>query len=100
MTLELGDTRWEVWHVPGHSPGHVLLYCREQATVFGGDLLFQSGYGRIDLPGCSARDMEASLARIAQLPPETRVYPGHGADVTVGSERRWLDGLLAEGLSG
>ncbi len=98
MTLPLGDTEWEVWHVPGHSPGHILLYCRERAEVLGGDLLFQGGYGRIDLPGCNAAHMAASLSRALQLPPETRVYPGHGPDTTIAAESDWLVRVLDEGL--
>lgn len=97
--LRLGEQEWKVWHVPGHAPGHVLLYCAERDTVIGGDLLFSSGYGRIDLPGCNAEEMAASLRRLFQLPPETRVYPGHGPDTTVGAERDWLEPLLARGLA-
>lgn len=97
MELQLGGTTWEVWHTPGHSPGHIILYSAARATVLGGDLLFQNGYGRIDLPGANRAAMAQSLGRIAALPPETRVFPGHGPDTTIGRERRWLEGLLAEG---
>jgi hydroxyacylglutathione hydrolase len=92
--LSLGGDRWEVWHVPGHSPGHILLYSPAGGVVFGGDLLFQGGYGRTDVPGADPAGMAASLKRLLQLPPGTRVYPGHGPDTTVGTERAWLAGLL------
>jgi len=98
MRLQLGADTWEVWHVPGHAPGHVILYCAEQATVLGGDLLFQSGYGRVDLPGCNPAQMTESLRRLMTLPRETRVYPGHGPDTTLGKERAWLKPLLESGL--
>ena len=96
-TLRLGRNDWTVWHVPGHAPGHVLLYHAEMGTVISGDLLFQGGYGRVDLPGCDARVMADSLRRLLTLPPETRVYPGHGPDTTLADERPWLEPLLASG---
>ncbi len=92
--LTLGEDVWEVWHVPGHSPGHVILYCAARAAVLGGDMLFQGGYGRVDLPGADAGDMAASLLRMMALPPETRVYPGHGPDTTIAAEQAWLEPLL------
>lgn len=95
--LRLGESEWEVWHVPGHAPGHVILYSAAQNTVLGGDLLFQGGYGRVDLPGCDPRAMLQSLERLMTLPRETRVYPGHGPDTTLGKERAWLKELLAGG---
>jgi glyoxylase-like metal-dependent hydrolase (beta-lactamase superfamily II) len=98
MRLRLGEDDWEVWHVPGHSPGHVLLYCAAQATVLGGDLLFSGGYGRVDLPGADPEQMRQSLKRLLTLPPGTRVYPGHGPDTTLEDERHWLPGLVAAPL--
>lgn len=96
-TLRLGETEWDVWHVPGHSPGHVILHCAEQQTVLGGDLLFKGGYGRVDLPGCDPGAMLRSLRRLMELPRETRIYPGHGPDTTLGQERHWLKDLLSAG---
>jgi len=94
--LHLGEDAWDVWHVPGHSPGHVLLYCAAENTVLGGDLLFRGGYGRVDLPGADPAAMAASLLRLLDLPNETRVCPGHGPEVTLGSERAWLEALLSD----
>ena len=96
-TLLLGETEWDVWHVPGHSPGHVILYSQAEKTVLGGDLLFQGGYGRVDLPGCDPKAMLRSLRRLMELPRETRIYPGHGPDTTLGQERFWLKELLSSG---
>lgn len=95
--LSLGGTEWEVRHTPGHSPGHAILYSPAEGTVLGGDLLFQGGYGRVDLPGSSPAAMRESLRRLMELPRETRVYPGHGPDTTLGKERAWLRDLLAAG---
>ena len=97
QTLQLGGTEWTVWHVPGHSPGHVVLYNATEKILLGGDLLFREGYGRVDLPGSDPFRMRESLARLLTLPPETRVYPGHGPDTTVARERSWLEPLLQSG---
>jgi hydroxyacylglutathione hydrolase len=94
--LRLGDAEWEVWHLPGHSPGHVALYAPEHAVLLGGDVLFQGGFGRVDLPGSDARAMAASLRRLLSLPDLTRVYPGHGPETTIGAERAWLAPLLEQ----
>ena len=94
--LRLGETEWLVMHLPGHSPGHVALYCAEQDTLLGGDMLFRGGYGRVDFPGCDAGDMAESLLRLLELPDATRVYPGHGPETTLGAERIWLEPLLSD----
>jgi len=89
-TLHLGRYTFTVWHTPGHSPGGVVLYEPTTGTLIGGDTLFPKGHGRIDIPGASAEEMHASLARLATLPPETVVYPGHGKSTTIGAERSWM----------
>ncbi len=97
-SLNLGPHEWQVWHVPGHSPGHVVLYCADRSTLIGGDLLFQGGYGSVDLPASVPAQMAASRRRLLALPDETRVLPGHGPETTVGAEREWLEAALAAGL--
>ncbi|MFB6305883.1 MAG: MBL fold metallo-hydrolase [Flavobacteriales bacterium] len=49
--LKFGDSQLEMLFVPGHSPGHIVLYSKEQGFIIGGDVLFQGGIGRTDLPG-------------------------------------------------
>lgn len=95
QTLRLGATEWQVWHTPGHSPGHVVLYSESQRTLLGGDMLFRGGYGRVDLPGSDAGEMAVSLLRLLELPDDVRVLPGHGPETTVGAERAWLEELLS-----
>jgi glyoxylase-like metal-dependent hydrolase (beta-lactamase superfamily II) len=92
--LRLGPFAWEVWHVPGHAPGHILLYCKESGVAFGGDLIFRQGYGRVDLPHADPVEMAQSLARLLDLPDETRILAGHGEEVVLGEEREWLEPLL------
>jgi len=74
-----------VLHTPGHSPGSIVLLADGALLV--GDLLFAGSIGRTDLPGGSAREMEASLRRIVGLPGDPAVYPGHGEATTLGRER-------------
>ncbi|MEW6164557.1 MAG: hydroxyacylglutathione hydrolase [Pseudomonadota bacterium] len=65
--------RFEVLHLPGHTLGHVAYY--RPGMLFCGDVLFGAGCGRV-FEG-SMEQMQASLARIAALPPETRIYCAH-----------------------
>lgn len=83
--VQLGAIKVSVMHTPGHSPGHVVLHADGKALV--GDCLFAGSVGRTDLPFSNAEHLEASLARIAALPPETVIYPGHGDTSTIGEER-------------
>jgi len=98
MDLCLGQIGWQVWHLPGHSPGHVALYSAEHGTLLGGDMLFRGGYGRVDLPGSDPAGMAQSLLRLLELPNATRVLPGHGPETTIGAERGWLEATLSAPL--
>ncbi|HEU4628679.1 MAG TPA: MBL fold metallo-hydrolase [Gemmatimonadaceae bacterium] len=82
--LALGALRFDVWHAPGHAPGHVVLVGHGAAFV--GDCLFAGSVGRTDLPLADPRQLAATLERLATLPPETVVYPGHGPTTTIGAE--------------
>jgi len=84
--LFVGAHQFVVQHVPGHAPGHVLFV--GDGLMFGGDLLFAGSIGRTDLPLCDPVAMQASLARAAELPDETAVFPGHGPTTTIGRERQ------------
>ncbi len=83
--LRLGKLELTVMHTPGHAPGHVVLYGHGNALV--GDCLFAGSIGRTDLPFSNPANLEASLKRIASLPAETVVHPGHGEITTIGEER-------------
>jgi glyoxylase-like metal-dependent hydrolase (beta-lactamase superfamily II) len=89
----LRDVKIQALHTPGHTEGSVCFYLPTDALLFSGDVLFAGTVGRIDLPGGDARLMESSLARVAALPPATRVFPGHGPATTIGGELRWLKGF-------
>jgi len=81
-----GPFVWTLLPAPGHTPGGVCFYHSESASVFTGDTLFEGTVGRTDLPGSDARALNDSLQLLAALPPETRVYPGHGASTTIARE--------------
>lgn len=83
--LTIGSLEFDVLHMPGHSPGHVIF--RHGTTVLGGDLLFAGSIGRTDLPLADRAQMEESLARICELDDATVVHPGHGPRTTIGHER-------------
>lgn len=78
----------QIFHIPGHCPGSLCFYFPKTAQLFGGDVLFQSGVGRWDLPGGSKEELIAGIQnKLLPLPPETRVYPGHGPSTTIGEEK-------------
>ena len=89
----LRDVELQAIHTPGHTEGSTCFFLPNEGLLFSGDLLFAGNVGRIDLPGGDADQMEASLARVALLPPATRVFPGHGPATTIGDELRWLKGF-------
>ena len=79
---------FQVIHTPGHTPGSICLYRPEDELLLSGDTLFRMGYGRTDLPGGDMNTLIASLWKLFDLPPATRVYPGHGDPTTIGAEKR------------
>jgi glyoxylase-like metal-dependent hydrolase (beta-lactamase superfamily II) len=86
--LRLGNIEFEARHTPGHSPGHVAYYCAESAVLFSGDLIFQGSVGRTDLPGGDWNPLVESIRnQVYNLPDETRILPGHGAETSVGEEK-------------
>ena len=82
--VQLGDYLFDVWHLPGHAPGHVAFI--GHGLCLSGDLLFAGSIGRTDLPLCDPTAMHRSLMRMATLNSETRVCPGHGVSTTIGRE--------------
>ena len=86
--LVFGGSEFEVVFVPGHAPGHVMFVSASGPVAISGDVIFAGSIGRTDLPGGDYRVlMESIRTRVLTLPPETRLYPGHGPETTVGHER-------------
>lgn len=87
--LLLGTAELEVRHTPGHTPGHCILHAAGAAVCFCGDLIFQRGVGRTDLPGGDWDDLVRSIrTQVFTLGDETRLLSGHGPETTVGAERK------------
>lgn len=77
----------EVLCTPGHSQGSVCFHIPSLNLLIAGDTLFAGGIGRTDLPGGSYEQIIHSIqTRLAPLPPETKVMPGHGPSTTIGEE--------------
>lgn len=87
--VEVGKLKFTIIHTPGHTPGGICLYDADEALLISGDTLFQGSIGNLSFPSASPDDMWRSLDKLAKLPPETRVYPGHGESTTIGAEH-WL----------
>ena len=85
-TVTVGGLQFTVLHTPGHTPGSVCLRCGD--ALFSGDTLFAGSCGRTDFSGGSGSEMCRSLRRLAQLPGDLAVYPGHGEATTLAREKR------------
>lgn len=86
-SLDIGDLHFTVLHTPGHTPCGISLV--GNGVVFTGDTLFNYGIGRYDLiDGSYQQIMDSIHTKLMVLPDDTRVYPGHGPDTTIGTERR------------
>jgi len=86
-TFTVGNHAIHVRYTPGHSPGGSSFLVDDHLIT--GDALFKMSIGRTDLPGCSLeRLLKGIREKILTLPDETRIYPGHGPNTTVGEERR------------
>ena len=89
----VGALSFTVIETPGHTPGSVTLRCAEagsdEVVYFTGDTLFRDSCGRTDFPGSSTDAILRSLKRLAELPGDGEVYPGHGFSSTLGRERQF-----------
>lgn len=83
--IPVGNLQVKVLHTPGHTPGGVTLVCEN--AMFTGDTLFRESCGRVDLEGGSAPEILASLKRLAEIPGDYEVYPGHMDTTTLAQER-------------
>lgn len=90
--LEEGDiVTWggdslTVLNTPGHTPGSICLLCEDQKVMFSGDMLFQGAIGSTAFVLGNDADMVRSCARLTELDPALRVYPGHGGPTTMRAE--------------
>ncbi|MFN3514674.1 MAG: MBL fold metallo-hydrolase [Phenylobacterium sp.] len=99
--VTLGETQFEVFHCPGHTPGHVVFFHREARFAQVGDVLFQGSIGRTDFPRGNHGDLIASITgKLWPLGDDVAFVPGHGPMSTFGAERKSnpfvADAVLAE----
>lgn len=88
--LEIGGVRMKILHTPGHSPGGVSIYLEEISSVITGDTLFLESIGRSDFPYASHDQLIGGIkSKLAVLPDDTKVYPGHGPESSIGHEMKY-----------
>jgi len=87
-SLEIEDYQFTLAHVPGHSPDSIAFHLASESFLFAGDALFNGSIGRTDLPGGNPEQLLDSIRqKLYPLPDETAVFPGHGPQTTIGSEK-------------
>lgn len=86
--VDLLGEKARIFHVPGHCPGSLCIYFPDQETLIGGDVLFQGGVGRWDLPGGDPRLLfEGIRSKLLPLGDAVTVLPGHGPATTIRDEK-------------
>jgi glyoxylase-like metal-dependent hydrolase (beta-lactamase superfamily II) len=88
--VDLAGFHIRVLFTPGHTPGGCCYYLPYEDVVFSGDTLFYTSVGRTDFKGGSMAQIVNSIReKLMTLPDETTVYPGHGEETTIGTERMY-----------
>ena len=88
-TVSLGETAFEVFHTPGHTPGHVVFFHRQARFAQVGDVLFQGSIGRTDFPKGDYNQLISSITgKLWPLGEDVSFVPGHGPMSTFGQERK------------
>lgn len=95
--LTVGKVSFKVIHTPGHTPGGICFYCPEENILFSGDTFYKGLIGSLSLPTSEPGWMWQSLDKIALLPSDTIVYPGHGPSTTIKDES-WLSQAKTRGV--
>jgi len=79
--IDLGKTKLQVLHTPGHTKGSICLYEPNTKSLFTGDTIFSEGVGRTDFPGGSDEELRESIERLIKFQKSNgvvKLYPGHG----------------------
>ncbi|CAB4769245.1 unannotated protein [freshwater metagenome] len=95
MKVHLAGMELVFDHSPGHTEGSVCIREESAGLLFSGDVLFNNGIGRTDLPTGSPAKMRTSLLKVFELDDAYRVFPGHGPTTTIGDERLHNEYLAA-----
>ncbi len=98
-TVKLDELEFQIFHCPGHSPGSVVLYCKELSFAFVGDVLFQGSIGRTDLQGGDHQQLLNSITtKLWPLGKQISFMPGHGPGSVFEKERQ-SNGLVADSIT-
>ena len=98
-TVSLDGHEFEVYHCPGHAPGHVIFYNRAANFAHVGDVLFRGSIGRTDLPGGNHQQLLDSIrTKVLPLGDNVGFICGHGPGGRIGEER--LTNPFLTGLAG
>ncbi len=88
-TVTIGGVELDVIHCPGHTPGHVVFYSKDQNLAWVGDVIFAGSIGRTDFPQGNHEELIHSIrAKLFPLGDSVQFVPGHGPDSTFGRERQ------------
>jgi glyoxylase-like metal-dependent hydrolase (beta-lactamase superfamily II) len=88
-TVTVGELELQVYHCPGHTPGHVVFVYPQQKVAWVGDVLFQGSIGRTDFPGGNHQQLIDSIrGKLFPLGDDITFIPGHGPPSTFGQERQ------------
>jgi len=79
--LKFGDIALNVFHTPGHSPGSITLHWPAEGALFTGDVIFNNGLGRTDLPGGNGGQLKESIRKLSAIDAQW-LLSGHGEPVT------------------
>jgi glyoxylase-like metal-dependent hydrolase (beta-lactamase superfamily II) len=87
--ISFGNSKLEIFFTPGHSPGSISFFSREDKFIIAGDVLFQGSIGRTDLPGGNFETLISSIKeKLFTLDDDFKVYSGHGPVTTIGFEKK------------
>lgn len=86
--IKFGNHTIEVISTPGHTPGGLCFYLKDEKVLFSGDSLFQGSIGRTDFPGGNGVMLVEMLKeKVLTLPDDVKVFPGHGPATDIKTER-------------
>jgi hydroxyacylglutathione hydrolase len=87
--IEFGNSKLEILFTPGHSPGSITFFNREEKFMIAGDVLFYGSIGRTDLPGGNHETLINNIkTKLFPLGDDFKVYSGHGQPTTIGFEKK------------
>ncbi|OOF83395.1 MBL fold metallo-hydrolase [Rodentibacter ratti] len=86
--ISIGDFRFDILHLPGHTPGHIGFIEQEKKVAFTGDVLFQGSVGRTDFPQGNYEQLISSIReKLFKLHDDTIIIAGHGPYTTIQREK-------------